>query len=711
MPPSRKGLLASLMASHRAARATPLRHDRAAVFLLLLIASLIVLSHRLFDVVPDPAPGQVLENDVHAPRGFIYRDRLSAAEAIRTEFERQPAPYRFDTGPAVASSARIRGHLAPDQPETGPAAAPVRNAARRARTLRRVDELLERVQTVGLLDQTLPPGKVVRIAGRKSRPELVPAEQLLQPGDWDRVLVDLDAEEREAVTGILNRHLVPTLRFDEERATEIYSRIEASYPPETHHFSSERPMIAAGQELTERHVDQLRQLNSFMRRRAWLGIAALAGFLALTLVFAATYMRLYLGAIYDRIRDVSAIAFLFGLTVSLCFAVEFLVGRIDLGPFTLTNAILPLATGAMVLALLYDARVAFFFSLLSSILVAVTLAPRLVLLVMFLFGAMTASFTVTRARRRSDLFRAGLWVAFIQLLVIVLLGVIHGDPFSSMRADVVSAILSGFLSAAIAQVLLLPMELISRRVSAFTLLELTDLNHPILELLLRKAPGTFQHSQHVALLAQSAADVIGANALLTRVGAYFHDIGKMLKPEYFTENQRPGENPHDRLKSSLSAAVIRAHVLDGAAMAQEERIPEAVVNFINQHHGTSAMSVFYHRALEAAGEEEEIDRADFQYPGPNPQTAEVGLVMLADVVEAASRALPDPNANRIERLVKRLVMEVFESGQLDECDLTLRDLTRIADEFTRVLCSIHHTRRVDYPDQTEIEEAEKRRGE
>jgi len=709
MPPGRKGLLASLMVSHRAARAKPLRHDRAAVFLLLLVALLGVLSHQLFDVVPDPAPGQVIENNVYAPRGFIYRDHLAAAEAIRVEFEKQPAPYRFDTGPVVASAARIRGHFAPNLPETGPAASPIHNASRRARTLRRIDDLLERVGTVGLLDQTLPPGKMVRITGRKSRPELVPAEHLLQPGDWERVFADLDAEERDAVAGILLRYLKPTLRFDETRATEIYAQIKASYPSETHHFSPERPMIAAGQELTERHVDQLRQLNFFLRRRAWLRIAALAGFLALTLVVAATYMRLYLGAIYERIRDVSAIAFLFGLTVSICFAVEYLVGRIDLGPFTPSNAILPLATGAMVLALLYDARVAFFFSLLSSILVAVTLAPRLALLVMFLFGAMTAAFTVTQARRRSDLFRAGLWVALIQLLVIILLGVIHGDPFSSMRADVVSAILSGFLSAALAQILLLPMELISRRISAFTLLELADLNHPILELLLRKAPGTFQHSQHVAFLAQSAADVIGANALLTRVGAYFHDIGKMLKPEYFTENQRPGENPHDRLKPSLSAAVIRAHVLDGAAMAHEERIPEAVVNFITQHHGTSTMSVFYHRALEAAGEEDEIDRTDFQYPGPNPQTVEVGLVMLADVVEAASRAMSAPNANRIERLVKRLVMEVFESGQLDECDLTLRDLTRIADEFTRVLCSIHHTRRVDYPDQDEIEEAEKRR--
>jgi putative nucleotidyltransferase with HDIG domain len=705
---TRKNALSAELQAERTRRKEPPRYDRTLVFMLLLVASAFILSHSVFDTEYAPILGQVVENDIYAPHGFVFVDYSAARKAAEAEFQRLPAPYVFDLSGFDAAVDRLRRYFVGDDRDTAVATLVIANPARRARALRRIDDLVERARRVGLLDKAYESERMLSISGPEGIRE-GPSTQVMQPGHWERYLQGLDEDEIARVSGLLDKFLLPTLKYDEARAERRYEELLGKHEPQRLEFSPERPIIMAGQELDAGHVEILEQLGRFSHRRNYLALAGLLGFLALTLLFGAVYTKKYLPAIYDRLRDVAAISFIFGAGLLICLVTSLIVARLPSGPFRLSNAAMPAAATAMVLTLLYDARISLIYSLFSSALVTVVIAPRLVLLVMFIFGSLTASITAASSRRRSDVFRCGLVVAAVQMVIVVLLGVLHGEPFGAMRIDILSAILSGFLAAIVSQMLLLPLEAISRRVSTFTLLELGDLNHPLLQLLLRKAPGTFQHSQHVALLAQSAADVIGANSLLTRVGAYFHDIGKMRKPEYFTENQAVHENPHDRLKPSLSAAVIRAHVLDGVAMAQEERLPEPVVNFIREHHGTATISIFYHRALELAGEDEDVNRGDYQYPGPRPQSQETGLVMLADAVEAATRSLAGPSAAKIERTVKKIIADIFESGQLDECDLTLRDLTIVADEFTHVLCGIHHTRRIEYPDADEIADAEKKK--
>jgi len=228
-----------------------------------------------------------------------------------------------------------------------------------------------------------------------------------------------------------------------------------------------------------------------------------------------------------------------------------------------------------------------------------------------------------------------------------------------------------------------------------TLLELSDLNHPLLKRLSVKAPGSFHHSILVANLAEAGAEAIRANSLLTRVGCYFHDIGKMLKPEYFVENQMGGINKHDNLSPHMSALILSNHVKEGMKLADKHKIPKAVKQFIPEHHGTSLMSYFYHKLLESS-DEKEVNESSFRYPGPKPHSKETAIAMLADTVEAASRTLNNPTPQRIRNQVDTLVEKKIGEGQLDECDLTLNQIKQIKEAFVPILTGIHHGR-IEYP--------------
>jgi putative nucleotidyltransferase with HDIG domain len=230
------------------------------------------------------------------------------------------------------------------------------------------------------------------------------------------------------------------------------------------------------------------------------------------------------------------------------------------------------------------------------------------------------------------------------------------------------------------------------------------MNNPLLRELLIQAPGTYHHSIIVGNLAESAAETIGANPLLARVAAYYHDIGKAKKPLYFIENVTSGENKHDKLTPSMSALILIAHLKDGLEMAREQRLGEDLIAILQQHHGTSLMKFFYERAKQR--EDREVDEHDYRYPGPKPQTREAALIMLADAVEAASRTLTDPTPARIQGMVQKIINNIFSDGQLDECELTLKDLHNIAKSFNRVLGGIYH-HRIDYPEPVSKERAEK----
>ena len=233
------------------------------------------------------------------------------------------------------------------------------------------------------------------------------------------------------------------------------------------------------------------------------------------------------------------------------------------------------------------------------------------------------------------------------------------------------------------------------------LLELSRMDHPLLKELAMRAPGTYHHSIVIGTLAEAGAESINANPLLARVAAYYHDIGKLKMPAYFIENAGD-ENKHDRLTPSMSSLVITSHVKEGAELAEKHRLGPGIIDIIRQHHGTSLISFFYQKAVSGKDPDgKEVDEKSFRYPGPKPQTKEAGLVMLADAIEAASKTLPDPTPDRVQWLSQKIVNRIFTDGQLDECELTLKDLHSITKSFNRVFAGIYH-QRIDYPEPAQL---------
>jgi hypothetical protein len=290
---------------------------------------------------------------------------------------------------------------------------------------------------------------------------------------------------------------------------------------------------------------------------------------------------------------------------------------------------------------------------------------------------------------------AGIKIGFLNMTLAIAIDVYLGG-FSGLKIlwDSAFAFMGGIGSAVVTLGIAPLVEITFSYITDITLLELASLDRPILHRLMIEAPGTYHHSVVVGSLVEAAASEIGANPLLAKVGGYYHDIGKLKKPLYFIENQANGINRHDKLEPSMSSLILIAHIKNGVEVAKENKLGQPIIDTIRQHHGTSLISYFYERAKQRKGENSvKID--DFRYPGPRPQTKEAGLVMLADVVEAASRTLENPTPARIQGLVQNLINKVFSDGQLDNCELTLKDLHKIATSFNKILNGIHH-HRIEY---------------
>jgi len=359
--------------------------------------------------------------------------------------------------------------------------------------------------------------------------------------------------------------------------------------------------------------------------------------------------------------------------------------------------LIPLAAIGMILVFLLNSSTAFITTVVLSVYIGFLAGGRADLIFMLLMGSFVGIYAVRGARRRSQIFLAGFIVAAVNFISIVGIGL-----FNNMEKEVIMrigilGIVNGIISSFVVIGLLPVFEYTFNLFTNITLLELSDLSHPLLKELTLKAPGTYHHSIMVGDLAEKACDSIGANSLLARVGAYYHDVGKIEKAEYFVENELGSASKHEKLAPSMSALIITNHTKDGVELARKYKLNSAVVDFVSQHHGTSLIYYFYQRALEKVKSETELKEEEFRYPGPKPQTKETAIVLLADSVEASSRILSDPTPARIRGLVQKIINNKFIDGQLDECDLTLKDLNKISESFVRVLTGVFHTR-LEYPE-------------
>jgi len=409
-------------------------------------------------------------------------------------------------------------------------------------------------------------------------------------------------------------------------------------------------------------------------------------------------LLLFLGIHLFIVRKVTARLFLqLGLLLTLFLSVAY-----PLVHYTGTNPYyLPVASIAMLTILLFnDLELAFIMSFASSAIMVLLLGNDLSLFFVFFLGSVAGFYLVRDARTRGTLMNAGFAIAFIQVVGIILIN----PDFTAIniRSFVIQSIrplaLNGIFAVFVVISTLKIFELLFGVLTNFSLSELSDFNQPLLRRMILEAPGTYHHSLIVSNLAETAADVIGANSLLTRVGAYYHDIGKMEKAEYFNENQILSGNKHDRIEPSISRLVILNHVKEGVELARKNKLNPRIIDFIPQHHGTSLMHYFYCKALEDADDESAITEENYRYPGPKPQSRETAIVLLADSVEAATRSMDDTNPVKIEEVVRKVINNKFIDGQLDECNLTLKEIEMIAQTLTRVLSAMHHGR-VKYPEK------------
>ena len=286
-------------------------------------------------------------------------------------------------------------------------------------------------------------------------------------------------------------------------------------------------------------------------------------------------------------------------------------------------------------------------------------------------------------------------LAFMDSVMVVLIAVIFNEKFAHMPIIIGGVAANGFLSGILALGFITPVEFLLNTASVFRLMDLSDLNNPVMRKMLVTASGTYQHSQMVAQLAENACRDIGANALVARVGAYYHDIGKMDQSEYFVENQTNGINKHNAMKPSLSVSVIRSHVRKGVEKAHQLHLPQQIIDIIEEHHGNNIIAYFYE---EAKKENPNVNPADYSYTGNPPSTKESAVVMLADTVEAACRTLENPTEERLDKFIQMLINGKAEHHQLDKCDLTFSDITTIKDAFVKLLVGYYHNR-IEYPDQ------------
>jgi len=417
-----------------------------------------------------------------------------------------------------------------------------------------------------------------------------------------------------------------------------------------------------------------------------LGMVLLAGGVLGLLVFTTyTFRR----EIYEDLRSFTVLLFL----IVLVLGASGVVSSTGISP-----ALVPVAFAALLVAGLFDAFLAIVVvSAIAGILLGQTAFEGLPAPMLIAAGGVTAAFAVREVRRRSQSWVLIALITAAYIGTAICLALIGKLGWTEVLVTSAAGFGNATLCTALAMGAVLPaLESFTGRTTGQTLLELADMNRPLLRRLAREAPGTYSHSINMANLVEAACEATGADALLARVGVYYHDIGKLSRPQYFIENQPAGLNPHDRLQPIQSAEILRAHVRDGLALADEARLPRVVKDFIREHHGTQRIDFFLHKAKEAEPGRD-IDPNDFCYSGPKPQTRETAIAMLADAVESASRTLKNPSPERIRELIQKLTQKRVDDGQLDECGLTFRDLDRIKREFAHVLTGLYH-HRIDYPE-------------
>ena len=521
---------------------------------------------------------------------------------------------------------------------------------------------------------------------------------------------DLEEDFKPLVTAVIRKtELKPNLVLDEERMEASRQEAMSRIQPVQVTVKQGEEIVGDGQVVTEEKYEILEHLGLLKTSYRHFSFFGLICFVVLVIVLILIYLYRYNREILlDEKKFL-----LLGLLITAGLFIDRGIISIKLGDnpeiASLIGYMVPTAAVSMLTAVLLDRKLAIFVSAVMSIFVGLMMGNQLEFAALSFIGGAVGVFSVSDISERTDVTRASIYIVLANVVAVTGLVLIKTNSFSLSSLGAVVGLINGILSAILTIGSLPFLENAFGITTSIKLLELSNPNQPLLRRLLVEAPGTYHHSMMVANLAEGAAEAIGANQLLTRVGAYYHDIGKLKRPYFFIENQISTENPHDKLTPTLSTLVITSHVKEGAELAAENGIPQVITDILCQHHGTTLVSYFYHKACDAE-KEDCISESAFRYEGKKPQTKEAAIVMLADSVEAAVRSLKYSGHGRLEAQVRKIVNDRLEDGQLEESELTFKELEIITRTFVRILSGIFHSR-IEYPDNLLQEiEGRKRNG-
>ncbi len=526
---------------------------------------------------------------------------------------------------------------------------------------------------------------------------------------------DIPAALRGVMVKLVNNFISPNLTLNRQETNRRREVARTQVRPVFFPIEKGTILVREGEQVTEEDLLKLEAL--YEGRGRGNALVIILGFIFLTCFFVVSF---YLFST-KNIRKVSPtnkdilffiLVLIFSLGMARISAViaEGLTGAFPGVPLSSYYYFFPVAAGAMLIRIVLNSEVALIYSIFVSLLTGLLLEEGIFLPIFYLIGSIVGAHSVARCDQRSQLIKGGLLVGLTNLLLISFQGMSTARIF---EADILFGLLMGLAGGVVAGMIVVGLASIVESIFGYTtdikLLELANLDQPILKEMLMKTPGTYHHSMIVGNLVEAGAKAINVNPLLSRVSAYYHDIGKIKKPQYFIENQMTGNNRHDKLTPSMSSLILVSHVKDGIELAKGNKLGNKIIDILRQHHGTRLINYFYQKAKEQEKPGvQEVDERDFRYLGPKPQTKEAGLVMLADAVEAASRTLDDPTPARIKGLVQKIINDIFIDGQLDECELTLKDLNEIAKSFNIILNAIHH-HRIEYP-ESQLEGEQQKHG-
>jgi putative nucleotidyltransferase with HDIG domain len=510
-----------------------------------------------------------------------------------------------------------------------------------------------------------------------------------------QVSVELSDAQAGVVVELVKGLLIPNSLFDEAATEAAREEARQKTPAVQVKVVAGQAIVVRGQVVTEEELEILRQFGLLRTERNWRDFASVA----LAVIITGVLLILYLQKFNREISQSPKHVFLLGLLFNL-----FLGGAVLMVPGNVVLPFLfPAAALSMLLTVVAGPHLAVTVSVAMAALVGYISGNRLELTIYTAMGALISALTLGRAERVNQFFWAGLAGALANAGIVLVFRINDPGTDSYGLAQLLTAsILNGGVSASLTLVGFFLLGSLFDITTSLQLIELARPDHPLLQFILRNAPGTYQHSLQVANLAEQAAERVGANAMLIRVGALYHDCGKALHPQYFVENQLDGVNIHETLDPYASAEIIIGHIHDGMAMVRRHRLPSRIRAFVNEHHGTLKTSFQYKRALEAAGgDPAKVDESKFRYPGPRPQSKETALMMLADGCEAKARSDRPRTVEDIDRIVKAVIDDRVAKGQLDDTRLTLRDLQLIRESFVNTLKGMFHPR-LQYPEEKPV---------